>query len=168
MAFRFTSGAKYATVEAAMRDRAEALEACRARGLALVDIDSSSYDEVTKAYALPKSTDAEKHSRSRAIQAAVRGALAVPLDTMRTAVEALRIAAAGAGDINRNLASDCATGSWCLWSAAEGAALNVRINAASLDDQDFARARLAECEGLRAEGAVLAETVRSSATRHLP
>jgi formiminotetrahydrofolate cyclodeaminase len=87
---------------------------------------------------------------------------------MGKAVAALRIAAAGAPDINKNLASDCATGSWCLWSAAEGAALNVKINAASLADRGLAQARLAECERILREASALAESARTSAARHLP
>jgi formiminotetrahydrofolate cyclodeaminase len=69
--------------------------------------------------------------------------------------------------VNKNLASDAATGSWCLWSAAEAAALNVRINAASMTDGELARARLDECEGLLREAESLASAARSSATRKL-
>ncbi|HEV8113456.1 MAG TPA: cyclodeaminase/cyclohydrolase family protein [Planctomycetota bacterium] len=168
MAFRFTSGPKYAAVEGAMGERASALEEIRVRAIELVDADSSSYDAVTAAYGLPKTTDAEKVRRTAAVQRALIGALEVPLETMGKAVAALRIAAAGAPDINKNLASDCATGSWCLWSAAEGAALNVKINAASLADRGLAEMRLAECERILREASALAESARTSAARHLP
>src|SRR5262249_14511929 len=144
------------------------LEGLRARALELVDLDSSAYDAVSRAYALPKTTDADKASRAQAIQAAVLGALEVPMDTLRASVTALRLAAEGAPLVNSNLASDCATGSWCLWGAAEGAALNVRINAASLADAELARKRLAECASLRAEAESLSSSVRASAAKGLP
>ncbi|MFN0009222.1 MAG: cyclodeaminase/cyclohydrolase family protein [Planctomycetota bacterium] len=165
MAFRFTSGAKFAAVEAEMAGRVEQLETLRRRALELVDRDSAAYDVVTAAYKLPKSTDSEKALRTGAVQEGLRGALEVPLETMRVAREALGIAVAGAADINPNLASDCATGSWCLWSAAESAALNVRINAGSIVDAAYKSARLAECERILRACRESAESIRSVAGR---
>lgn len=165
MAFRFTSGGKFAAVEAEMAGRVDQLEALRRRALELVDRDSAAYDAVTAAYKLPKSTDSEKSLRAEAVQKGLRGALEVPLETMRAARDALAIAAAGAVDINPNLASDCATGSWCLWSAAEAAALNVRINAGSIVDASYTSARLAECERILRECQGSAESIRSVASR---
>jgi len=167
MAFRFTSGEKYAAVEAEMASRVEQLEGLRRRALDLVDRDSAAYDGVTAAYKLPKATDAERDARTEAIQAGLRAALEVPLETMRTARDTLAVAAEGAADINRNLASDCATGSWCLWSAAEAAALNVRTNAGSIRDEGYARERLAECEGILRDAHAAAESIRSAAGRLL-
>jgi formiminotetrahydrofolate cyclodeaminase len=167
MAFRFTTGEKFAVVEGEMEKRAEELERLRSHALELVDRDSLAYDAVTAAYRLPKSTDAEKSARAEAVQAALRGALGAPLETLGAARAALQIAAQGASDINPNLASDCATASWCLWSAAEAAALNVRINAASLQDREYARAQLVECERMRLESMALAESTRSAAARRL-
>jgi methenyltetrahydrofolate cyclohydrolase len=163
MAFRFTSGAKFAAVEADMASRVGQLETLRHRALELVDRDSAAYDDVTAAYKLPKSTDSEKSLRADAVQKGLRGALEVPLETMRVARDALVIAAAGAAVINPNLASDCATGSWCLWSAAEAAALNVRINAGSIVDAAYTGARLAECERILRDCHESAESVRSAA-----
>jgi formiminotetrahydrofolate cyclodeaminase len=168
MAFRFTSGPRFAAVEAELQAHVGELEGLRTRALDLVDLDSSAYDAVSRALALPKATDADKAARTQAIQAATRGALEVPMDTLRAAVAALRIAAVGAPHVNKNLASDCATGSWCLRGAAEGAVLNVRINAASLADGAFARERLDESESLRAEAESLASSVRSAVTKSLP
>jgi formiminotetrahydrofolate cyclodeaminase len=168
MAFRFTSGPKFVSVEAELLAQVRVLEDLRARALVLVDHDSAAYDAVSRAYALPKATDADKAARTNAIQDAVRGALEVPLETLRAAVAALKIAAGGAAHVNKNLASDCATGSWCLWGAAEGAALNVRINAATLTDAELARERLDECERLRTEAEFLASSVRASASKSLP
>jgi formiminotetrahydrofolate cyclodeaminase len=167
MAFRFTSGEKHATVEEAMTHRAEELASLCKRGLDLVDRDCEAYDEVTAAYRLPKSDDAERAVRSETIQRGLRGALEVPLETMRIARAALDLASAGAAAINPNLASDCATGCWCLSSAAESAALNVRINAASLKDRAYAEERLAECDRLLRECRSVAEAARTAAVRHL-
>lgn len=143
MAFRFTSGDKFAAVEAAMARRVEDLERHRARGIELVDLDARSYDAVTAAYKLPKTTDAEKAARSAAIQAGLRGALEVPAETVDRALEALVICVDGLADANANLLSDAASGAQCLAAAVEAAYLNVQINAGSIADKPFGAERLA-------------------------
>lgn len=168
MAFRFTSGEKFAAVEQEMAARARALDDLRPKALLLVDGDARAYDEVTAAMGRPKGTDEEKAARGAAIQAALKHALEVPFETMRLALEALELAAAGVGQINKNLASDCAVGASCLGAAAEGALLNVKINALSIKDAAFVAQRLEACERMRVRVGELSATVRSAIQRHLP
>lgn len=144
MAFRFTSGEKFQAVEAAMKGRVETLERLRLSARELVDRDSRSYDAVSAAYKLPKATDAEKAARTAAIQAGLRGALEVPATTLATALTALEVLHSGLRDVNSNLASDAATGVWCLRGAAEAAFYNVRINAGSITDRAWAEERLGQ------------------------
>ncbi|MBI5431199.1 MAG: cyclodeaminase/cyclohydrolase family protein [Planctomycetes bacterium] len=167
MAFRFTSGEKFAAVEATMAARVAELDVLRPKALELVDGDSRAYDAVTAAFGLPKSTESEKGARTAAIQAALKGALEVPFATMRLALAGLELAAAGAGDINKNLASDCAVGASCLAAALEGAFLNVKINALSMKDAGYVAERLAACERMRARSNELAASVQAAIQRHL-
>lgn len=167
MAFRFTSGEKFVAVETAMASRVKQLDELRPKALALVDGDSRAYDAVTAAFGLPKSNDSEKAARTAAIQSALRGALEVPFETMRLALQALELSAAGARDINKNLASDCAVGSSCLAAALEGAFLNVKINALSIKDAAYVAERLAACDRMRARAAELASTVTAAIQSHL-
>lgn len=167
MAFRFTSGEKYTAVESAMARRVEELERLRQVSNDLVDRDSQAYDAVTAAYKLAKASDPEKLARTEAIQKALLGALEVPRETMRVALAGLKLNSEGAGDINPNLASDCATGALCLASALDAAFLNVRINARSMQDQVVARERLAECEAWRRQARTLSETTRAAIVRKL-
>lgn len=161
MACRFTSGEKFAVVDAAMQQRALELDVLRARAIDLVDLDTRSYDAVTAAYKLPKSNDVEKAARSSAIQAGLRGALEVPAETISRALAALRIAASAAADVNSNLASDCGAGSACLRSAAEAALDNVRINAASIADKAWAAERLDQARRSVDEARTLHAAVRA-------
>lgn len=161
MAFRFSTGEKYAAVAAYMSGRAEELDALRARALDLVDRDAGAYDKVSAAYKLPKSTDAEKAERARAIQKALQGALELPLETMETALSGLRLAAAGAKDANRNVGSDLETGASCLRAGLEGGLANVRVNAASIEDKAWVERRLAAAEAMRAEADRLVDLVRA-------
>jgi formiminotetrahydrofolate cyclodeaminase len=167
MAFRFTSGEKFAAVEAAMAERAKQIDALRPRALELVDLDSRAFEAVTAAQALPKANEAQKSDRAAAIQAALKQALDVPFETMQVALAALRLAGAGAAEINKNLASDCAVGAKCLAVAVEGAYLNVKINALSLKDAEYAAKKLAACDAMRAEARSLLAGVEAQAERLL-
>lgn len=146
MACRFTSGEKHAAVEPAMLAAVAKLDALRPRAMALVDADAASYDAVSAAFALPRADDAQKAARTAAIQAGLRGALEVPFETLGLAVEGLEQAAPRAAEVNKNLISDLGVGARCLASAAEGAYLNVRINAASIQDAAYVAQRLGVAE----------------------
>jgi formiminotetrahydrofolate cyclodeaminase len=168
MAFRFTSGEKFAAVEGAMARRVEALERIRAAALPLVDRDTQAYDAVTAAYKLGKGSEAEKAARTAAIQSALKGALEVPRETLELSIQALRLVTEGVPDINPNLASDAATAAACLWAACESALLNVTINAASIHDKAWAKERLDACRALSAESQSLLASSKSAVARHLP
>jgi glutamate formiminotransferase/formiminotetrahydrofolate cyclodeaminase len=167
MAFRFTSGPKFAAVEAGLAGRVEELEQIRGRALQLIDEDSRAYEQVMAGYRLPKTTEVEKSARSAAIQAAMLTAISVPAETLELARRALELIAAGAPEINPNVASDCASGGWCLQGAAEAAFLNVKINAASLSDKSAGASRLATCEGALRAARASAEALRASIARKL-
>jgi formiminotetrahydrofolate cyclodeaminase len=167
MAFRLTSGERFAEVESEMAARAAELDAVRARALELVQLDSDAYDSVGAAFRLPKGSEEQKAERSAAIQAAMLGALEVPLETMRIALAGLRLVAEGAPESNPNVASDCASGAQALAAGLEGAAANVRINAKSLRDRSLAAARLAECARLREQARQLLQEVEAAVEQHL-
>ena len=167
MACRFSSGEKYAAIEAAMRSRAEALDRVRTRALELVQRDSEAYDRVTAAFGLPKSNEAEKAARAAAVQAAMKGALEVPFETMELALEVLRRAGEAAPAINPNLASDGGSGALAATAGLEAAWHNVSINAASIKDADYVRAKREAAEALRREAARLASDVRAAISKHL-
>lgn len=86
MVARLTSGRSgYENVSAQMRDVAERADAERAAFIVLADRDAEAFDAVMAAFKLPKSDEAERSSRSSAIQAAFAGAAAVPLEVARRA-----------------------------------------------------------------------------------
>jgi formiminotetrahydrofolate cyclodeaminase len=103
----------------------------------LVDKDSDAYNAVVSAFKLPKGTDEEKTARKAAIQAGTRLATEVPLDTMRACRDAVRHAMIVARNGNRNAASDVGVALELLVAGAKGAALNVDINLASLNDEAY-------------------------------
>ncbi len=107
---------------------------------ALVDRDSDAYQQLVAAYRLPKATDEEKAARSERIQHALRAAIEMPLDVMRSCAEALTLAASIAELGNANASSDVQVGQELLRAGLRGARLNVEINLGSVKDARYAEA----------------------------
>jgi len=121
-----------------------ALEPLTRRLTDLADADTQSFDAVMAAYRLPKATDEEKTARTRSIQAALRGATEIPLQTLRACADALGHGRIVAEHGNQSAASDAGVALGLLTAAAEGAAANVRINLTGLKDESYKSATDAE------------------------
>ena len=104
--------------------------------LYLVDEDTAAFNKVMAAFGLPKESADEKATRSRAIQAANQYAAEVPLRVMKTALRSYDLLAAMAGKGNPASISDVGVGLLATHACIEGAAMNVRINLASLKDEN--------------------------------
>ena len=123
--------------------------------LHLVDEDTAAFNRIMAVFAMPKSTDEERAARSAALQEATLYATEVPLRTMRAALAVFPIVRAMAEEGNPNSVSDAGVGALAARSAAFGARLNVRINAAGLKDRAKADALAAEADAIAAEAARL-------------
>ena len=140
--------------KAALAKARAAIEPITKRLTDLADADAASFDAVMAAYRLAKITDEEKSARTRAIQAALRGATEAPLETLRACVDALTHSRIVADYGNQSAASDTGVAIGLLKAAAIGAAANVRINLDGLKDEAFksateaATARLLESAAL--------------------
>jgi glutamate formiminotransferase/formiminotetrahydrofolate cyclodeaminase len=116
--------------------------------IGLVDEDTQAFNRIMEAFGLPKKTDADKATRSAAIQTATLYAAEVPLRTMRTASEVFALCHDMAETGNPNSVSDAGVGALAARAAVLGAGLNVKINAASLKDRDKAAQLIGEAEQL--------------------
>ena len=96
------------------------------------------------AFSLPKSNEAEAAARTNAIQEATKYATEVPFRTMQKAFESLEIIKAMVEVGNSNSVTDAGVGALCARTAVMGAFLNVKINAAGLDDKKFVNNILAK------------------------
>ena len=143
-----------------LAEAATRLHPLRDRLLELVDRDSDAYQQVMAAYRLAKDTDAEKASRKNAIDRAMRSATETPLDTMRACQQALRGAVIVSANGNRRTTSDVGVGVELLVAGLRGARMNVDINLAVLDDQDYVRRARTEAEELARDAEADAETAR--------
>lgn len=102
-----------------------------------VQRDTDAFNELMAAFALPKDSDAERASRSEAIQKAYRGAVDSPLDTMENCLAVMKLAKGLLFRCNKNAASDLAVASLQAWSGVQGALENVRINLPSIKDTKY-------------------------------
>ncbi len=101
-----------------------------------IDLDTEAYNMVTGAYKLPKETEEDKQSRSKAIGAAMLTATEVPLKIMALSCEGLQIVDSLVGKTNSNAVSDLGVGAINLMAAVKGAWLNVMINLSGIKDPD--------------------------------
>jgi methenyltetrahydrofolate cyclohydrolase len=142
-------------------DRAGAtLHGLRKQLSALVDEDTRAYDMVIAAYRRPKATDDEKAARKDAIQAAMRSATTVPLETMRACDAAIREAAVVAQHGNPSASSDVFVGVELAIAGLRGAEKNVAINIGSLTDEAYKEEIASEAAALLTSGAEQAEICR--------
>jgi glutamate formiminotransferase/formiminotetrahydrofolate cyclodeaminase len=114
-----------------------------------IDRDSQSFDNVLAAMRLPKKTDEDKEARDAAIQEASKGAVSVPMETLRATIETLDIAKRIAEIGNVNSVSDAGVAAQCARAAAIGAAYNVLINLDGIEDEEFVKNSRAEANSLR-------------------
>ncbi len=105
--------------------------------LSLGKRDAESFENVMKAYKLPKSTDQEKSARAAGIEEALKGATEVPYQVMTNASEVLKSARQVAEKGLASAISDVGVAAYSYHTAFFGARLNVMINLSSLKDEQF-------------------------------
>ncbi|MFH1135002.1 MAG: cyclodeaminase/cyclohydrolase family protein [Pseudomonadota bacterium] len=149
MVARLTVGRrKYAEVGPEMelaRDKADRLAE---RLLNLVDLDAASYGRVMAAHGLPRDDEVQRERRRQAVDEALKGAAAPPLETLRAAFEALELVDIVLERGNANCLTDAAAAMQLIRAAALGASYNVRINLLGTSDGRFKDAILAETASL--------------------
>lgn len=119
--------------------------------LRAVDEDTDAFNAIMTAFQLPNGTPEEKTARKAAVQAATRGAIDVPLQVMRLAMQSFPLLRQMVENGNPNSVTDAAVGALCTRAAVRGAGLNVQVNVTGLDDKEYAAKALAEVETLLRE-----------------
>lgn len=135
------------------------------RLLYLVDADTDAFNMIMAAFGMPKGTDEEKARRTDAIQAATAHAVEVPLQTMQAALESFAPLRFMAENGNPATVSDAGVGALAAEAAVQGAALNVRINAAQLTDEGMRTEALARAAELSRRAATLKSEIIEIVTK---
>ncbi len=116
---------------------AERAQVVKQQLLGAVDADTVAFNKVMDATRMPKATPGQQQERKAALEAASQGAAQVPLDVAQACAEAAALARDAAASGNRNSASDAGVAATLAKAGAEGAALNVLINLAAIEDPGF-------------------------------
>jgi glutamate formiminotransferase/formiminotetrahydrofolate cyclodeaminase len=112
-------------------------EKLRKRLTDLIDEDTEAFNDVIKAFRMPKQTEEQKTIRKQAIQDGYKIAAKIPLETARNCEKVLNITMIVAEKGNRTSITDAAVSAIISKSALESAILNVQINLSSIKDERF-------------------------------
>jgi len=110
----------------------------------LVDEDTQAFNAIITAFRMPKSNAQEKEARAAAIEAATKFAIEVPYQILKTSMEIFPLAMDMVERGNPNSVTDAGVGALCARTAAHGAFMNMKVNAADLKDQHYATKVLEE------------------------
>src|SRR3954471_18964752 len=158
---------KYAAVEGEMKEAALKASALVTKLGELVERDAQSYGAVMNAYKLPNEPEAAAKARTKAIDDALVGAAAVPLETARACAEVAELCAVVAEKGNTNAVSDGGVGALLAEAACKGAVYNVRINVSSMTDKSRGTGLLEEAKQVMARTSKAARAVESIVERQL-
>ncbi len=104
-----------------------------------IDRDADAYNQVVKAYKLPKTNQEQKTKREENVQHALKHAARVPLGVAETAFELMDLAQTIAEKGNQNAVTDTAVAIMQLRTAVLAALYNVKINLTSIEDEKFTK-----------------------------
>lgn len=160
MAGNLTVGKKkYANVEDEIQKRLDALQEVRNELLDLVTRDAEAFAPLARAYGLPRETPEQIEYKRTVMQESLIGAIEVPFAIMNACARVIELSDFLAHNGNRMVVSDVATGVSFAKGALKGAALNVYVNAASLEDRELAQRYTDEADRLIAECGARADEI---------
>jgi len=127
-------------------EMAEAGQALKDKLVHLVDEDTAAFNKIIDAVRMPKATDAEKKARAKAMSDATKYAINIPLEIMKTSLDAYSFLKVMAQKGNPNSVSDAGVGALACRAAVHGAYLNVKINCADFKDEKFVTKTLKDAD----------------------
>lgn len=156
MMCRLTLGKKkYAAVQASFEKLARQAVQLEDRLLGLVTRDADAFTVLLRAYALPEGSP----QKAEALEAALRGACAVPLETMHCCCEAIVLQKAFAEGGTANALSEASVGVGLCRGALQGAAASVFINTKLMQDRAYADTVNQQAQAMLDEYLPLADAV---------
>jgi glutamate formiminotransferase/formiminotetrahydrofolate cyclodeaminase len=140
---------KYQEYEAEIKQVLLSSEKMRDELTLLIDEDTNAFNDVMKAFKMPKETDEQKKKRSEAIQKGYKKAAEVPLKTARLCMSVFDVASAVAEKGNPNSITDAGVSALLSKAGVESALLNVEINLGSIKDEEYVNKISGEIDELR-------------------
>ncbi|MEF8848358.1 MAG: cyclodeaminase/cyclohydrolase family protein [Candidatus Thermoplasmatota archaeon] len=128
---------KYQDAQEDIKKALENSEKLREEITQLIDEDTNAFNDVIKAFKMPKETEEEKKLRKKAIQKGYKKAAEIPLKTAEKCEKILDIAEIVANKGNQNSITDAAVSALVAKAAVSSALLNVKINLSSIKDKNY-------------------------------
>ena len=150
---------KYSEVQSEIESVLKKSEELRASFTGLIDEDADAFNDVMRAFAMPKETDGQKSARADAIERATKKATLVPLKVMQLCEQILPLTRVVAEKGNLNSVSDAGVAALMIHAACKGAQLNVQINLGSIHDTAFIQDTLQQMRQIGERVGAMTETV---------
>jgi glutamate formiminotransferase/formiminotetrahydrofolate cyclodeaminase len=144
---------KFESVDAQMRQNIPPLHDAATRLIAMIDADTTAFNDFMEALRLPKGTDDERALRTDRLQAGLKKAIDIPLTTMKLGDGAWDALCEVARHGNPASRSDVEVGAKALETGIWGAYKNVMINMVDIRDDAFKTRITQEAEELRRRAA---------------
>lgn len=128
----------------------------------LIDKDTESFNEFMKAIKLPKDTKKQINYRNNAIQDATLFSIDTPFKTAKESLKALNLIDYILEYGNQNAITDIGVGALMLYTGVEGAVLNVKVNLASLENQELKEYYSKECQSILNQAILIKDNILST------
>jgi len=128
---------KFEHLDGEVRGAIPPLEEIRKELTTMVDRDTAAFSDYVAAMGMPKATPEQQAARTEAMQAGLKNATQVPLETMRLADHAWEALITVARIGQYSSASDVLVGAKALETAVYGGYQNVLINLPAVEDEEF-------------------------------
>lgn len=128
---------KYADVQEDIQQSLDKVKPLSNQLLDYIDKDTQAFNEVMKAYSLPKITDVETSLRKKAIEESMKTAAIVPLEVAKISSFILNELKNIVKKGNKNTVTDALVATMLSRTAVLGALYNVKINLMSIKDKKF-------------------------------
>jgi glutamate formiminotransferase/formiminotetrahydrofolate cyclodeaminase len=103
----------------------------------LVDEDTEAFNQVMEANRLPATDDTEKKAKEKAVDAANKYAIAIPMETAEKCYRVIELADTLVEKGNPNSVSDAGVAAEMALAGVRGACMNVLINLPGIQDQTY-------------------------------
>ncbi|RMD50235.1 MAG: glutamate formimidoyltransferase, partial [Ignavibacteria bacterium] len=138
-------------VDAILNEAADKCQEIKNALVKAIDDDTNAFNDYMDARRLPKATEEQKKVRHQAMQNGLKKAVAVPLNTAKLSLEAIKIAGTVAQYGNPNSITDVGVGAQSAYTGVLGGIYNVLINLKEIKDEAFVEKMKNECSKLKEE-----------------
>ncbi len=136
-------------VDKILNDAAEECQQIKESLVKAIDEDTNAFNAYMNARRLPNKTAEEKKTREEAMQAGLKQAVMVPLNTAKQSFRAIEIAEIVAKNGNPNSITDVGVGAQSAYTGVLGGIYNVLINLKEIKDQKFVDEMRKNCSELK-------------------